>query len=160
MERGCWLKGFSLDGEPEQEGHKEAFPAPETAERAINQSWEARQQRGFRTTDSSQAPPPRTQVAWFPVPLLSTALHLSVQGGSPGAARRRWGSSTSTRNFFPAVTAGGKTTAKDFPEEKEGFFPPAFYVLTNTSSLCMVQRSQKFVTAKEKASFAFVYQIQ
>lgn len=150
-----------MDGELEQGGHKEAFPAAETAKRPINQSWETWQQRGFRTTDSSQATAPRTQVALFSVhQLLSTALHLSVQGDSPGAAQRRWRSSTSTRNFLPALTAGGKTTVEGSPGEKEGFFHPAFYVLTNTSSLRMVQRSQKFVTAKEKASFAFIYQIQ
>lgn len=44
-----------MDGELEQGGHKEAFPAAETAKRPINQSWETWQQRGFRTMDSSRA---------------------------------------------------------------------------------------------------------
>ena len=72
--------------------------------------------------DSSRAMAPRTQLALFPVHVLSTALHLSVQGDSPGAAQRRWRSSTSTRNFLPAVTAGGETTARAPQKRKKGSF--------------------------------------
>lgn len=148
-----------MDGELEQGGHKEAFPAAETAKRPINQSWETWQQRGFRTTDSSRATAPRTQVALFPVhQLLSTALHLGPRRLTRSCTEMLEIINIYQTSFLHSLQVGRQQ--RRAPQERKKGSSSSIYVLTNTSSLRMVQRSQKFVTAKEKASFAFIYQIQ
>lgn len=127
-----------MDGELEQGGHKEAFPAAETAKWPINQSWRfgSNVDSGPRTALGRRLPGP--QLALFPVhQLLSTALHLSVQG----VLTRSCTETLEIINIYSKLPSCSHCRWEDnsgrAPRERKkgGFFHPAFYVLTNTSSL-------------------------
>lgn len=71
-----------------------------------------------------------------------------------------WRSLAPTCNFLPDIILRLENISQSTMEKKKVLFSTTLYVKTNTSWFHLLQKSQKLITANEKAILVFIYKLQ